>query len=166
MTPRLELLARLRDLQPPPEPSWWPPAPGWWLAAALALLLVGVSIRWLPSRWRRWRSRRRILGALERIAARQRAGAPADAVIAEVSSLLRLAAMLRFPERDPGGRQGADWIAFLDACDAGHGAPGRFDALREALTVAPYAPHDPSAAERVDPSKLIRAARGWLRAAA
>ncbi len=157
MNPELDLLARLRDVHAPPEPPWWPPAPGWWLVALLAVALLVIAIRYGPSWWRRLRLRRRLMAALEAIARRHRAGAPAAATVAEVSSLLRLAALARFPERDAAGLHGGAWIAFLEGCER---APGRFEPLREVLTVAPYAP----AGANFDAASLLRSARGWLRA--
>lgn len=146
MIPELELLARLRDVHPPGAPPWWPPAPGWWLALALAVALAVIALRYGPPWWRRLRLRRRLMAALE-----------AAATAAEVSQLLRLAALERFPERDSAGLHGEDWIAFLEARDR---APGRFAALREALTQMPY--RAPGAGD--DAARLRAAARGWLRA--
>lgn len=142
MTPELELLARLRDVHPPPAPSWWPPAPGWWLAAVLAVALGVLLVRYAPAWWRRLRLRRRLLAALERAAS-----------AADVSQLLRLAALERFPEGNAAGLTGADWVAFLERC-----APGRIAPLAEALVEAPY--RDGFA----DVSRLRAAARDWLRA--
>jgi len=158
MNPDPELLARLRDLHPPPEPLWWPPAPGWWLALLLVLVLIALAVRVLRPRWRRLRLRRRLLGALEAIARRDEAGAPPHATAAEVSQLLRTAALERFPGRGAAGLQGGAWIAFLEASDR---MPGRFAALGAALTVAPYAPPGALA----DAAPLLAAARGWLTAA-
>ena len=146
MIPELELLARLRDAHPPEAPSWWPPAPGWWIALVLAVVLAVIAFRTLPGWWRRLRLRRRLLAALE-----------ATATAAEVSQLLRLAALERFPERSPAGLHGAEWVVFLEACDA---EPGRFAALAEALTAAPYR----GAGAGDEAARLRAAARGWLRA--
>jgi len=157
MIPELDLLARLRDVHAPPEPPWWPPAPGWWFVLLIAVALLVIVIRYGPSWWRRLRMRRRMMSALKAIARRHRAGAPAASTVAEVSSLLRLAALARFPERDAAGLHGGEWIAFLEACER---APGRFSALAEALTVAPYAPPGAS----LDAASLLASARGWLRA--
>jgi len=144
--PELELLARLRDAHPPAAPSWWPPAPGWWIALVLAVALAVIAFRTLPGWWRRLRLRRRLLAALE-----------ATATAAEVSQLLRLAALERFPERRPAGLTGADWVAFLESCA---GAPGRFAALAVALTETPYRAR--GADDEIE--RLRAAARGWLRA--
>jgi hypothetical protein len=145
MTPEIELLARLRDVHPPAAPSWWPPAPGWWLALVLAVVLALVAFRYAPRWWRRLCLRRRLLAALRRAAS-----------AADVSQLLRLAALERFPERASAGLTGADWVAFLESCER---APGRFAPLAAALTEAPY-----RAGADADLARLRAAARAWLRA--
>lgn len=163
MIPELELLARLRDAHPPPAPDWWPLAPGWWLALALAVALAVLAIRFGPPWWRRLRLRRRLLAALEAIARRHRAGAPVEATAAELSALLRLAALARFPDRGVAGLHGSAWVAFLDACSGAPGAMfGPLTPLQDALTVAPYGP--PGAT--LDAAALLQAARHWLRAVA
>jgi Domain of unknown function (DUF4381) len=146
VNPGLDLLARLRDAHAPPDPSWWPPAPGWWIAFALAAALAVIVLRHGPPWWRRWRRRRRLLAALE-----------AAASAAEVSRLLRLAALERFPELAPAGLQGAAWLEFLEARDR---APGRFAGLHAALTEAPYGAHGGGG----ELAPLRDSARGWLRA--
>lgn len=142
MIPEIELLARLRDLHPPLSPPWWPPAPGWWLVALVAAALLYFALRRAPAWWRRLRLRRRLLRAL---------GACASA--ADVSQLLRIAALERFPQARAAGLHGERWIAFLEERD-----PGRFAGLRETLTEAPYR------ADAADVAPLREAARGWMRA--
>lgn len=157
-----ELAVRLKDAHPPEAPPWWPLAPGWWLVALGALLAAALLVRALRPRLGRWRLRRRMLAALEAIAAGHRAGAREADTTAEVSQLLRRAALARFPERNAAGLQGGEWLAFLESCDR---APGRFAALRETLTVAPYAqPAAPAAGPHQSVAPLLEAARGWLRA--
>ena len=142
-----ELAARLRDAHPPEAPPWWPPAPGWWIALLVVLVLAAIALRRLRPRWRRFLLRRRLLAALE-----------AAATAAEISQLLRAAALARSPQHPPAGLHGVQWIAFLEACDR---APGRFAAIAGALTEMPY--RAPRAGDDVAP--LRKAARGWLRAA-
>lgn len=144
MTPGPDLAAQLHGLHPPPAPPWWPFAPGVWLAIAAVLLVIVLAARVAPGWWRRLRRRRRLIAALE---------ACADA--AEVSQLLRAAALERFPQHAPAGLHGPAWIAFLEARDDRR---GRFAGLAEALTEAPYRPGQGEVAG------LRAAARGWLRA--
>lgn len=147
MNVEFEFAARLRDAHPPEAPPWWPPAPGWWIALLVALVLAALAARRLRPLWRRFLLRRRLLAELE--------GA---ANAAEISQLLRAAALARFPQHPAAGLHGAQWIAFLEARDR---TPGRFAALAEALTEMPY--RAPRAGDDVAP--LRAAARGWLRAA-
>jgi Domain of unknown function (DUF4381) len=146
MIPDPELAARLHGPHPPPAPPWWPLAPGWWLALVAAALLAALALRYAPPWWRRLRLRRRLLAALE-----------ASSSAAEVSQLLRLAALERFPRQEVAGLHGAAWLEFLDARDR---RPGRFAGLSEALTESPYRPP----AADGDAARLRAAARGWLRA--
>jgi hypothetical protein len=150
-----DLAALLRDVHPPVEPPWWPPAPGWWILLALAFVLLAITIRYLRPRWQRWRMRRKLLAELQIIVRRHRGGAPETATAADVSQLLRRAALERFPQLAAAGLVGDDWIAFLAACDRER---GRFESLREALTAAPYRPPG----TQVDAGALLAAARGWL----
>jgi hypothetical protein len=152
-----QLLARLRDIHPPPEPQWWPPAPGWWILLLAIVVLAALAIRYSAPRLARWRKRTRLLRALDAVERRHRAGANDVRVAAEVSQLLRLAALERFPGQAVAGLHGEQWIRFLESCDR---APGRFARLRDALTVAPY--RQSAAGEEAEP--LLEAARGWLRA--
>jgi len=146
MNEDFELAALLRDAHPPEAPPWWPLAPGWWFALFVLLVLAAYALRLLRPWWRRTRLRRRLLAALS-----------AAASEAEVSQLLRAAALERFPEQPHAGLHGAQWIAFLEARDR---APGRFAALHAALAESPYRP--PRAGGELAP--LREAARGWLRA--
>lgn len=143
MNDALEFAARLKDAHPPAPPPWWPPAPGWWIAAALALVLAALALRHLAPRWRRYRLRRRLLAALE-----------SSASAADVSQVLRAAALARFPQ-EAAGLQGERWVAFLEARDR---ARGRFAGLAHALTEMPY--RAPRADD--DLERLRAAARGWL----
>jgi hypothetical protein len=142
-----EFAARLRDLHPPEAPPWWPPAPGWWLALLVVLALAAIAVHRLQPRWRRFFLRRRLLAALD-----------AAVTAAEISQLLRAAALARFPQDAAAGLQGADWVAFLESRDR---TPGRFAALAGALTEMPY--RTPQAGDDVAP--LREATRGWLRTA-
>ena len=157
MTPDPQLLARLRDIHAPADPHWWPPAPGWWLLALLALIAFALLLRYLPPLVRRWRRRRRLLSALRSIEREHGCGASATVVAGAVSQLLRHAALEHFAEPRVAGLHGSDWITFLESRDR---IRGRFAALHDALTVAPYQRPQVMA----DCAPLLQAARGWLRA--
>ncbi|HEY0178963.1 MAG TPA: DUF4381 family protein [Dokdonella sp.] len=155
----------LRDIHLPAPPSWWPPAPGWWLLALVALAAAVLAVRWLLRRRRERRWRRRVRAELERIAATHAAQPDFARLAAEVSQLLRRAALVI--ERDAAGLRGEAWLAFLDARlppaqrDAApfRSGPGR------ALVDAPFRRVDDPALADADADALIALARGWLAAA-
>jgi hypothetical protein len=108
-----ELLLQLRDIQPPPEPSWWLLAPAWlWLAAAIVVLCAGA--------WA-W-TRRRHSGHLGRLAACElqsihddyRQNRDSRQLAIRLSRWLKQVALLAFPSRRLQGVSGAAWLEFLD----------------------------------------------------
>lgn len=150
-----ELLSRLRDIHAPTEPQWWPPAPGWWILLLALAVLAALVIRYATPRLQSWQRRRHLLRELDGIELRYRTDDSAAQVAAEVSQLLRAAALERFPAARVAGLHGEEWIRFLESRDR---APGRFATLHDALTVWPYRLR----AEGADARPLLRAARGWL----
>lgn len=140
----------LRDLHAPAPPSIWPPAPGWWLLALLALIITLWAIR-IAWRWsRRRRLRRRVMSELDALSAQD-----ADArLAADISALLKRAALRRFPREQVAGLTGADWLEFLDRT----GGAGQFSAgPGRVLASGPYAP-----ATSCDAAALSALARRWL----
>ena len=130
-------LAALRDIHMPPEPGLWPPAPGWWILALLLLLIAGGVATWRIRARRRDRPRREALLALAALRRELAEGAAPQRVAAESTSLLRRAALARFPRREVAGLTGRDWLDFLTASGGGAG----FTAPEAApLVRAPYAP--------------------------
>jgi Domain of unknown function (DUF4381) len=101
----------LRDIHLPPPPGWWPPAPGWWFLAALVTLLV-LLLLVLRRRALRLRYRRAALHQLARL--EESESLPPGALVAELSALLRRAALCAFPEQSCAGLSGEDWLRFLD----------------------------------------------------
>ena len=130
-------LAALRDIHMPPEPGLWPPAPGWWILALLLLLIAGGVAMWRIRARRRHRPQREALLALAALRRELAEGAAPQRVAAESTSLLRRAALARFPRRQVAGLTGRDWLDFL----AEHGGGAGFATPEAApLVRAPYAP--------------------------
>lgn len=108
-----ELLLKLRDIQPPPEPPWWLIPPAWlWLAAALAAIVISA---WL------WRKRRRsehfarlARRELESIEARYRRDPNSRLLAFQASRWLKQVALLAFPELQLQRLSGDAWLEFLD----------------------------------------------------
>ena len=146
-------LAALRDIQLPPWPPWWPPAPGWWLLAVAALVAAVLGARLALRAWRRGRGRRAAVRALEGLRRRHRQGEPSETLTAELSVLMRRAALGRHPRERVAGLTGSAWLEFLD--DDRHRftrGPGR------ALANAPYA-----RAAEVDVEALLSLCEAWMR---
>lgn len=150
--PPMDPLGDLRDIHLPPLPAWWPPAPGWWILALLVLAVLGFCAHLCLRAWRRTRPRRAALRAVTDLRRRLESGEPADVVTAELSVLLRRAAMSRHPRERVAGLTGRDWLAFLD--DDGQFSSG----VGRCLATAPYA-----RAEKVDLDALLSLCEQWLR---
>lgn len=142
----------LRDIHLPPPPGWWPPAPGWWLLAGLVALLL-LSLLFLWRRSRRLRYRRAALHQLTRL--EQSDSLPPGALVAELSVLLRRAALCAFPEQSCAGLSGEDWLRFLDRplkeqpFSAGAG---------RCLATGPY-----QRSVAIERTELLSLCRRWLR---
>ncbi|MFO1351033.1 MAG: DUF4381 domain-containing protein [Gammaproteobacteria bacterium] len=154
MSANADPLAALRDIHAAPAPPFWPLAPGWWLLGVLlgsTLALLGYR---LFRHYRRWRRRRSILQALtELYRALQNGGTQAE-FAAQLSMLLRRAALARFARSSVAGLNDSEWLQFLDRTGGNGGfaeGPGR------ALASAPYA-----RAAEFDASRVYALARAWL----
>ncbi len=147
-----QLLA-LHDIHPAPPPDWWPPAPGWWLLGLVLLAALAAALRQLIRLARRRRQRHRALRLLQQLQ-RQSGGDPRT-LSAGVSTLLRRAALARFPRQQVAALSGVDWLRFLDrtgATDRFSNGPGRV------LAEAPFRP-----GATFETQALVSLARRWLR---
>lgn len=154
MPPGADPLAGLRGIHLPPPPGAWPPAPGWWLLGALLLAALVLLVRWL---WR-LRARRHLArgvgSALSALARRAADGEAPGAVLAELSVLLRRAALLRHARARIAGLAGEEWVAFLSST----GAPEAAGAARRALLLGPYG----ASVSHDEVDAALAAARAWL----
>jgi hypothetical protein len=110
------LLANLRGLQLPDEPSWWPPAPGWWMLAVVVLLLTGVGMRQLK-RGRRAPSvpwQQSALSEHRAISTALQEGTPLNQVLARASVLMRRVALASLPRTQSAAVQDESWLFLLD----------------------------------------------------
>jgi len=156
MNPTSQTALQLRDIHLPAEPGFWPPAPGWWLLAALLLALLIWTARVLLRRYRLQRQRQRILamlGELER--------EPADNItperIAQISSLLRRLALMRYPRQRVAALTGSAWLRFLDES----GGNGRFShGPGQVLANGPY---QPALSTDLDSRALGALLREWIK---
>lgn len=142
----------LRDIHLPPPPGWWPLAPGWWLVLGLILVLALLLVL-LWRRHRRLRYRRQALRQLSNLETANNLSA--SSLVAELSILLRRAALCAFPTEDCAGLSGEAWLQFLDRSlkDQSFAAgAGR------CLATGPYQP-----TVEIDHSALLSLCRRWLR---
>ncbi len=156
MNPASQTALQLRDIHLPAEPGFWPPAPGWWILAALLLALLAWTGRVLLRRYRLQRQRQRILAMLGELEQE-----PANNItperIAQISSLLRRLALMRYPHQRVAALTGSEWLRFLDES----GGDGRF--CHGPGQVLANGPYQPALADDLDTHALSDLLRGWIK---
>jgi hypothetical protein len=95
-------LSNLRDIVVPPAVSWWPSAPGWWAVGAALVIAGGFAIAAALRHHQRNAYRREALQALD------------TAQSADISAILKRAALVAFPREQVASLNGTAWLAFLD----------------------------------------------------
>jgi hypothetical protein len=108
-----ELLIQLKDIQPPPEPSWWLLASGQWLVLVSVPVLLGAAWWWQ----RRCQANRLTLLAsieLDRIKLDYKQSLNSTGLAVDLSRWLRQVALLAYPDRNLQSLCGDRWLAFLD----------------------------------------------------
>ncbi len=142
----------LRDIHLPPVPGWWPPAPGWWLLAGLSAILI-LLLLLLWQRGRRLRYRRQALRQLVCLA--QTGEITSHVLLAELSTLLKRAALCAFPEEHCAGLSGEAWLRFLD-----RSLPNKLftTGVGRCLANGPY-----QQTVEIDQEALLSLCRRWLR---
>ncbi len=151
MNPASQPVLQLRDIHLPAEPGWWPPAPGWWVVAALLLALLAWTARIALRHYRLHKQRQHILAMLDTLTQRPDDASPQ--AIAEISTLLRRLALMRYPRQQVAALTGADWLQFLDRS----GGEGRFSqGPGQVLATGPYQPNPPTDLDIAALSALVR----------
>jgi len=149
-------LDNLKDIGLLPAVPWLPPAVGWRLVAVALTAGVLVFLFRAVERWRRNAYRRESLRALDAVETGVRAGESPAAVAAEISALLKRAALAVFPRAAVADLTGDGWMEFLDRTGrmtdfSSGGAKDLWPLARGASL--------PSS----DMSGVVDAARHWLR---
>lgn len=96
-------LSRLRDIVVPEPVSWWPVAPGWWVLTVFLVLAIAYASWRVIRVYRANAYRREALGLLE--------DAGTDA---EISAVLKRAAMAAFGRDEVASLSGEAWCRWLD----------------------------------------------------
>ena len=124
----LDLFELLDLLQPVPEPQpvpWTLQTAGWfWLGLAILLAIV-LAVRWLIRRRRKNAYRREALRELKTVSNNA----------AEISQLIRRAALAAFPREDVAALHGDAWLSFLGETYPGPPLEGK---AADTLLTAPY----------------------------
>ncbi len=155
MSPSTQTALQLRDIHLPAEPGWWPPAPGWWIVAILLLVLLAWASRIALRRYRLHRQRQRLLARLDALARSD--GTLTPEAVAEISTLLRRLALMRYPRQRVAALTGNEWLRFLDETGGNDGfsrGPG------QVLATGPYQTSLPA---DVDLSALSTLVRDWIK---
>jgi hypothetical protein len=108
-----ELLAQLKDIQPPPEPPWWLITPVQLLALALIPVLL-LGCWWLLQRHRANRLAQLANLEFKRIKLDYERSQNPAWLAAGLSRWLRQVALLAYPDRHLQGLCGDAWLQFLD----------------------------------------------------
>lgn len=152
---------QLLDIHLPGDPSWWPPAPGWWL---LALLLTGLlvwALVWLRTQRKKRRKIRQISALLEPVLERLITQHDTHSV-AELNTLLRQLALIRYPREDIASLTGKQWLTFLDRSGK---TSGFSQGAGKVLAELPYQAQSSSASplSESDAKALVKLVRHWLK---
>jgi hypothetical protein len=147
---------QLRDIHLPAPPDFWPPAPGWWLLAAVVLGLAAWAGMLAWRRLKIRRERQRVMALLEQLE-RSSGEAATPEFLAQLSSLTRRLALMRFPRHEVASLTGQDWLRFLDSS----GGDGQFsEGPGRVLAQGPYVRE---LSDDVDSRTLTSLVRHWIR---
>lgn len=143
----------LRDIHLPDAIGWWPPAPGWWVITFLLLAAI-VLLIW---RWSQQKTDERALElALTELDYLQKQhGKDSNALLRELSVLLRRTAMSQYGRKRVSGLTGTAWVEFLDQKA---GKPLFRGKLERFLTEMPYRPETDA-----ETTAVCNATREWIK---
>jgi len=116
MNPAQELLAQLRDIHLPADPSWWPPAPGWWLLGLCLVVLIYLVLGKLLKWYRIAAPSRKFVNALRSLPISDPAKSQQN--LRSMSRLARQYAITRYGRGRTAGLTGTSWLNFLDQSSA------------------------------------------------
>lgn len=108
----MDLLSQLRDIHYPNAISFWPPAIGWYISCGFFLFCVLLSFILYYWYRKKTQMRRLLLQKISQL--KMSAGEKEASIFAELSVLLKRAALYAFPREEVASLYGKAWLEFLD----------------------------------------------------
>jgi hypothetical protein len=153
-------LERLHDIIVPAPVPWWPPATGWWWLVGFGFAVLSALLLRSFARWQHNRYRREALARLKELEEPLADPAQRAAAMAEISALLKRAALTAYPREEVAGLTGAAWSSYLDRkTESSSFSEGPGVILHDAVC-------DPSTSASLDEStirEVLAAVRSWIR---
>ncbi len=147
-----DLLQQLRDIHYPTPVPFWPLAPGWYVLSALVLITLGVISYFFYYSFVKHRLKRIVLQRIQELELQDEVKIN---IAAELSVLLKRAALASYPRSLVAGLFGEDWLQFLDKT----AATTQFtQGSGRLLIVYPYKPEH----EHI-PSDLFHLIKEWVK---
>lgn len=106
-------LAQLKDIHMPPAVSFWPLAPGWYVVLALIIAASVALLFYLYKCWKKQQRTKSILHQVIELQTNYQHGNKQQA-LAQLSVLLRRAALAKYPRNTIAGLYGDAWLEFLN----------------------------------------------------
>lgn len=103
----------LRDIHLPESVSWWPLAPGWWIMLGL-LILAAAVVFFLKTMKDRKQLDKQVMDEFQSLVDQYKNDRDTNALLANVSKLLRRVSMTRFSQEEVAALTGDRWLKFLD----------------------------------------------------
>ena len=103
----------LRDIHLPESVSWWPLAPGWWIVLGLLVLATAVVFFLKHMKGRR-QLEKQVMDEFQGLVDQYKNDRDINALLGNVSKLLRRVSMTRFSQQEVAALTGDRWLKFLD----------------------------------------------------
>ena len=103
----------IRDIHLPESVSWWPLAPGWWITLGL-LGLAAAVVYLLKVVKDRQQLGKQSMTEFSRLVSRYQKERDANALLSDLSQLLRRISITQYEDRHIASLTGDKWLEFLD----------------------------------------------------
>lgn len=149
----------LRDVHVPPALGWWPVAPGWYILIILILIAITISLTLFIRYYQQGRFKRQSLRLLARYHQQYTHDANPHQTCAQISELLKQAALIYYPRQHVAGLQGDAWLNFLNA----HAKNIDFNCVRTLLLERPFQNNHQIIPYTDDLEPLFECTKSWIK---